>query len=95
MVPLGLAVAVVDVGQFLPQAHRTFRVRHDRVAVRGLSLWTWTLASLQGLAWIVYGFAEGLLPIAVPNLVITPICLWIVVVRLRHRGDVSGQDEPT
>jgi uncharacterized protein with PQ loop repeat len=85
IVVLGWLVGVIDVGQFLPQARRTLRLRHDRAAMRGLSPWTWTIATLQGLAWIVYGFAEQLLPIALPNLIITPICASILAIRLRHR----------
>jgi uncharacterized protein with PQ loop repeat len=81
---LGWLVGVTDVAQFLPQARRTFRLRADHAAMSGLSLWTWTIATLQGTAWIVYGFADGLLPIAIPNLVITPICASILGMRLRH-----------
>lgn len=84
MIVLGWLVGVVDVGQFLPQARRTLQMRRDPSAIGGLSVWTWTLATLQGIAWIVYGFAEGLLPIALPNLVITPICAAILAIRLRH-----------
>jgi uncharacterized protein with PQ loop repeat len=84
MMVLGWLVGVVDVGQFLPQTRRTLRLREDRAAMRGLSVWTWTIATLQGLAWIVYGFAEGLLPIALPNLIITPLCLAILLLRLRQ-----------
>jgi uncharacterized protein with PQ loop repeat len=87
---LGWLVGTVDVGQFLPQASRTLRLRHDRVAIHGLSIWTWTIATLQGIAWIVYGFAEDLLPIAIPNLVITPICAYILTIRLLHARRVGG-----
>ena len=81
---LGWLVGITDVGQFLPQARRTFRLRTDPAAMNGLSLWTWTIATVQGAAWVVYGFADGLLPIAIPNLVITPICASILGLRLRH-----------
>jgi uncharacterized protein with PQ loop repeat len=84
VIVLGWLVGLVDVGQFLPQARRTLHLRHDSSAMGGLSVWTWTIATLQGIAWVVYGFAEGLLPIALPNLLITPICATILVVRLRH-----------
>ncbi|HWJ81167.1 MAG TPA: hypothetical protein VNS55_02920 [Nocardioides sp.] len=85
MIVLGWLVGVVDVVQFLPQARRTLRLHRDREAVRSLSVWTWTIATVQGAAWVVYGFGEGLLPIAIPNLVITPICAVILGIRLRHR----------
>lgn len=84
MTTLGWLVGLIDIGQFLPQARRTLRLRDDPTAIRSLSVWTWTIATLQGAAWVVYGFAEGLLPIALPNLAITPLCAAILVLRLRH-----------
>ena len=95
MIVLGWLVGIVDVGQFLPQARRTLQLRHDRAALAGLSVWTWTIATLQGVAWVVYGFAEGLLPIAVPNLVITPICATILLIRLRVRPTASVHEDVT
>ena len=69
---LGWAVGVLDVVQFLPQLRRALALRHHHEAVRDLSVWTWTIATIQGTAWVVYVFADGLLPIALPNVVITP-----------------------
>ncbi len=80
---LGWLVGIIDVGQFLPQTRHTLGRRHDFAALRGLSVWTWTIATLQGAAWIVYGFANDLLPIAIPNLLITPACALILLARLR------------
>lgn len=79
---LGWLVGVIDVAQFLPHARRTIDKRHDAQALRGLSVWTWTIATVQGIAWIVYGAASGLMPILLPNLVITPVCAGILVLRL-------------
>ncbi len=90
MTVLGWLVGVIDVGQFLPQARRTLRLRGDRAAMRGLSVWTWSIATLQGIAWIVYGLGEHLLPIAIPNLIITPICGTILLIRLHHREPEPG-----
>ena len=85
---LGWLVGIVDVAQFLPQLRRTVRRRHDVRAMQGLSAWTWSIATVQGAAWVVYGFANGLWAIAIPNLVITPVCALILLARLRHRGEV-------
>ncbi len=82
---LGWLVAIVDIGQFVPHAGRTLRQRHDVRAMHGLSVWTWTIATIQGAAWVVYGFADHLLPIALPNLAITPVCAAILFLRLRSR----------
>ncbi len=91
-VALGWLVGVVDVAQFLPHARRTIDKRHDAKAMSGLSVWTWTIATVQGLAWIVYGAANGLLPILLPNLVITPVCAGILAMRLAARP--KGADGP-
>ena len=82
---LGWLVGIIDVAQFLPHGVKTLRSSAEQLF--GLSVWTWTIATLQGAAWVVYGFAEGLLPIALPNLVITPICALVLVLRLRARPD--------
>jgi uncharacterized protein with PQ loop repeat len=83
-VVLGWLVGVVDILQFVPQASRTVRRHHDHTAMTGLSGWTWTIATVQGAAWVVYGFAEHLWPIAIPNLLITPICATILLLRTRR-----------
>lgn len=90
-VALGLLVGVIDVAQFVPHARHTVAKRHDRLAMSGLSVWTWTIATLQGLAWIVYGAANDLLPILLPNLVITPVCALILGLRLRARQKREGR----
>jgi hypothetical protein len=95
MTVLGWLVGIVDVGQFVPQGRRALRLRHDPAAIRSLSVWTWLIATLQGAAWVVYGFGEGLLPIALPNLVITPICATVLAVRLGLPQRLRvGQDGP-
>ncbi|TWG98517.1 uncharacterized protein with PQ loop repeat [Nocardioides sp. J9] len=80
---LGWLVGIIDVAQFLPQTRHTLARRRDAAALRGLSVWTWSIATVQGAAWVVYGFANGLLPIAIPNLVITPACALVLLARLR------------
>lgn len=92
---LGWAVGILDVVQFLPQLRRALRLRHDHAAIRDLSLSTWTIATIQGTAWVVYGFAEGLLPIAIPNVVITPVCATLLALRLRASAErqPAGDDE--
>ncbi|MCX6399700.1 MAG: hypothetical protein NTX33_07215 [Propionibacteriales bacterium] len=87
---LGWLVGVIDVAQFVPHARRTVAKRHDWLAMSGLSVWTWTIATTQGLAWIVYGAANHLLPILLPNLVITPVCAGILALRLAAGASRHG-----
>lgn len=87
---LGWLVGIVDVVQFLPQARHTLRQRQDHDAMRGVSLWTWSIATLQGAAWVVYGLGTRHWAVGLPNLVITPLCALILVLRLRARATSSG-----
>jgi uncharacterized protein with PQ loop repeat len=100
---LGGLVVVFDIAQFLPQARRALRLRGQQAALRGLSLWTWTVASAQAILWVIYGFATDRLPIAVPNVVIAPICVLVLTLAVRsHRAHAlvtagalrSGPDRP-
>lgn len=87
---LGWLVGIVDVLQFLPQARHTASIRRDPAAMAGLSAWTWLIATIQGAAWIVYGFTTDHLPVAIPNVVITPVCATILTMRLTHRRGAAG-----
>lgn len=91
MLVLSWLVGVVDVVQFAPQTRRALRMRHDATALAGLSLWTWSIATLQAVAWVVYGFADGLLAIALPNLLIAPACAAILLARLQAGRRASAE----
>ncbi len=80
---LGWLVGIVDVAQFMPQARHTLRQRGERESMRGVSVWTWGIATVQGAAWVVYGLGTHHWAVGVPNLLITPICALILVLRLR------------
>ncbi|UDY24164.1 hypothetical protein [Nocardioides sp. Kera G14] len=80
---LGWLVAIIDIGQFIPQARHTLEHRDNPRAMRGVSVWTWTIATIQGAAWVIYGLGTHHLAVGVPNLVITPICALILALRLR------------
>ncbi len=85
IVVIGYLAAVIDVGQFAPQLWRTIRRRHDRQAMRGLSVVTYLIATVQAILWVVYGFATNRLPIALPNLFIAPACAYILSAALSAR----------
>lgn len=93
---LGWLVAVIDVGQFLPQVRRAVLLRSNRVALRGLSPWTWSIASIQAVAWVIYGLGTRHWAIGIPNVLIAPMSLGILVVVLRARrgsGDSLTRNE--
>lgn len=82
---IGYLAAIIDVGQFAPQLWRTIRRRHDKQALSGISLVAYTLATVQAILWVIYGFATDRLPIGIPNLLIAPACGYIAVVALQSR----------
>lgn len=81
---LGWLVGIIDVAQFVPQTRRAMALRRVVGGLAGLSVTTWSIATVQACAWVVYGFAEHLYAIAVPNLLIAPACATILVARLRQ-----------
>jgi uncharacterized protein with PQ loop repeat len=83
---VGYLAAIVDVGQFTPQLWRAIRRRDDRVAMTGLSVVAYIIATGQAILWVIYGFATNRLPIGLPNLFIAPACGYILVLALRSRS---------
>ena len=85
---VGYLAAVIDIGQFTPQTWRTVRRRRDAVAMSGISVTAYTIATAQAVLWVVYGFATDRLPIALPNLLIAPACATVLLlgVASRRRG---------
>lgn len=88
---LGWLVGIIDVAQFVPQTRRAMALRRVVGGLAGLSVTTWTIATIQATAWVVYGFAERLYAIAVPNVLIAPACAAILLARLRQRPVVREE----
>jgi uncharacterized protein with PQ loop repeat len=82
---IGYLAAIIDVGQFSPQLWRAIRRRNDHLAMTGLSVVAYAIATSQAVLWTIYGFATDRLPIALPNVFIAPACGYILVLTLRSR----------
>ena len=82
---IGYLAAIIDVGQFSPQLWRAIRRRNDHLAMTGLSVVAYAIATSQAVLWTIYGFATDRLPIALPNVFIAPACGHILVLTLRSR----------
>ena len=82
---IGYLAAVIDVGQFTPQLWRVVRRRNDHVALTGVSIVAYVIATSQAVLWTIYGFATDRLPIALPNVFIAPACAYILILTLRSR----------
>jgi uncharacterized protein with PQ loop repeat len=82
---VGWLVVVFDIAQFAPQGYRTAALYRRQHGLRGLSLWTWSVATVQAVLWVVYGLATHRAPIAVPNIVIAPICLVVLLLAVLDR----------
>lgn len=89
---IGYLAAIVDVAQFTPQLWRAIRLRNHHVAMGGLSIVAYIIATAQAILWVVYGFATDRLPIGLPNLFIAPACGYILALALRSRRH-STQEE--
>jgi uncharacterized protein with PQ loop repeat len=91
---IGYLAAVIDVGQFTPQALHSVRRRRDHHAMRGVSVAAYSLATAQAVLWVVYGFATDRLPVALPNLLIAPACATILAIGVlsRRRSAQVGAD---
>ena len=83
---IGYLAAIVDVGQFTPQLWRSIRRRNNHDAMSGLSAVAYTIATVQAILWVIYGFASDRLPIALPNLLIAPACGYILILAMRSRS---------
>lgn len=90
---VGYLAALIDIGQFTPQAWRTVRRREDAHAMRGISVAAYSIATTQAVLWVVYGFATDRLPIALPNLVIAPACATILVLGIIARRSSERSTE--
>ena len=88
---VGWLVVVFDIAQFVPQGWRTAALYRRQHGMRGLSMWTWSVATVQAVLWVVYGLATHRAPIAIPNMVIAPICLFILAAAARGRGERGRQ----
>jgi len=92
---LGWLVGIIDVVQFLPQARHTIAHRANIQAMRGVSAWTWAIATVQGTAWVIYGLGTHHYAVGVPNLVITPICALILGLKLTADRRVKVSPDPS
>jgi uncharacterized protein with PQ loop repeat len=82
---IGWLVVVFDIAQFVPQGYHTAQLYRRHHGMRGLSLWTWSVATVQAVLWVIYGLATDRTPIALPNIVIAPICLLVLVLAVLGR----------
>ncbi|HWM74388.1 MAG TPA: hypothetical protein VNQ53_11640 [Nocardioides sp.] len=89
---VGYLAAVIDIGQFTPQTWRTVRRRRDAVAMSGISVTAYTIATAQAVLWVVYGFATDRLPIALPNLLIAPACATVLLLGVASRRRGRAED---
>lgn len=77
---LGYVAGIVTVGAFLPQVLRAWRTRQTR----DLSLGTFTLLSIAGTMWAVYGVLRRDWPVVATNAGMVLLNLALAVAKLRY-----------
>ena len=82
---ISIPAVVGAVGLYLPQLLKLFRSPE----VAGVSLMSWVIAFVATSSWTAYGIVVHKLPVVLPNVVMLPSSIAIVlrVVVLRRRGE--------
>lgn len=83
---IGILAGVMTVAIYLPQAARTFRLRKDAHALRGISIVAVGASLVEFALWIVWGFGKEVPAGAIPYVILLPIVAvtFFLVVRARR-----------
>ena len=77
---IGLAAAVLTSTATLPQAIKSFKTKKTE----DISLFTFLMALSGTVLWLIYGLAEGDLPIILANTVSFLIMFTIFIMKLKY-----------
>lgn len=77
---VGLAAGLMTTAAFVPQAAQTWRTR----SARDVNLGLLALLVAGNSLWFVYGALVGSWGLVAANLVTVPLCVLILVVKLRY-----------
>ncbi len=78
---IGSIAACLTTASFVPQVWHTLRTRD----VSGISLGMYSLFTVGGALWLVYGILMVAWPIIIANAITTSLALAILVMKLRYR----------
>ena len=82
---LGFTMSCVAVVMWIPQASNTWRMRHDRQALQGISIGTQVLLACNAIGWVLYGLATGALWVGAPSIINLPLAIITIIIVHRSR----------
>lgn len=83
---VGFTASTIAFVLFLPQATKTWRLRHDPNALRGIALGTQWLVVANAVLWFLYGWLTQAFWIAAPGFVNLPLAAATIYLVKRARG---------
>lgn len=90
---IGFVSSVISFVLFLPQAKRTWEVRHDPKSLRGVSSGTQWLILCNATLWGVYAVLTGAFWVGAPGLVNAPLAIaTLLLIGRAKRMDTPAND---
>jgi MtN3 and saliva related transmembrane protein len=78
---IGILAGILTTSAFLPQVVKTIRTK----STKDISLWMFAVTSTGIFLWLLYGILTRAVPVIIANAVSLPLCLTILIFKLRYR----------
>lgn len=89
---IGFAASVISFVLFLPQAQRTWQMRKNPQALRGVSLGTQWFVLCNATLWGVYAVITSAFWVGAPGIVNAPLAIAQLVLVSRARRVIAAED---
>lgn len=90
---IGFVSSVISFVLFLPQAKRTWEVRHDPKSLRGVSSGTQWLILCNATLWGVYAVMTGAFWVGAPGLVNAPLAITTLILIGRAKRITTSEND--
>jgi MtN3 and saliva related transmembrane protein len=78
---IGILAGILTTSAFLPQVVKTVRTK----STKDISLGMFGVTSTGLALWLTYGILAGAVPVIIANAISLPLCLTILIFKLRYR----------
>ena len=78
---IGIVAGILTTSAFLPQVIKTVRTK----STKDISLGMFGVTSTGLALWLTYGILSGAVPVILANAVSLPLCLTILVYKLKYK----------